>query len=57
MITSPYVTTATKAILSDQSNLAIDNKEINLEVVPQFQDNPTRWQAMLDPLHNLLPTD
>ncbi|GGG05110.1 hypothetical protein GCM10010995_23200 [Cysteiniphilum litorale] len=57
MITSPYVTTATKAILSDQRNLAIDNKEINLEIVPQFQDNPTRWQAMLDPLHNLLPTN
>ncbi|WP_119328516.1 type IV secretory system conjugative DNA transfer family protein [Cysteiniphilum halobium] len=57
MITSPYVTTTTKAILSDRHNLAIDNKEVNLEIEPQFQNNPTRWQAMLNPLHDLLPAN
>ncbi|WP_116963325.1 type IV secretory system conjugative DNA transfer family protein [Fastidiosibacter lacustris] len=54
MIVPPYITKETKAIISDSDNLAIDNKEINLKIEPQFQSNTELWQVMLDPLHDVI---
>ncbi|WP_119344385.1 type IV secretory system conjugative DNA transfer family protein [Facilibium subflavum] len=50
MMLPPYVHSQSKAIVHNSDNLSIDNHLLDLQVLPQFQSNASRWQAILKPL-------
>ncbi|WP_192484600.1 MULTISPECIES: type IV secretory system conjugative DNA transfer family protein [Cysteiniphilum] len=48
MVVLPYVKEASKAIVNKTNYLAIDNRNYQLSVEPQFQGNSKNWRALLN---------